>query len=283
MKKRVIKERVKYCITIMLAFVLFFINMGLRVEATQSIPPFQTEASIATDASIKVVTENNMEHEVLEKDDNGIEEIPQIHEMNIRHIPTNNDVETTPEEAVTTASAILLAESYDSKEEMPTCKLATLTPKPVQEPPSTSYTAPQHSGFKSWLPHRRQNGDNMFASWSTQYKLQLKANTSPNGLRKYKDRYLIALGSYYTETIGTYVDLIMEDGTVIKCILGDQKADKDTDTFNQVHNDGSLVEFLVDRTRIPHIVKQRGDVSFVDESFNQKVAYIKVYDKIAKY
>lgn len=67
------------------------------------------------------------------------------------------------------------------------------------------------------------------------------------GLRKVGDRYCIALGSYYTTTIGQKVDLYFEDGTVLKCILGDCKADIHTDPTNRFHSeDGSVAEFIID-------------------------------------
>lgn len=302
MKKRV-KKRVKYDLIIILSLVIFFAHLGIRVDAmgttddstltqTNMNDMFDSDSRIKTATESSIVTENMKTTTSKEKEKDVIvittptpptpKELSNTFNMqSFRSISSSAIAVTTGESVTSTPSAILLAESYDSKDEMPKCAVASPTPKP--EPPSTTYKAPEHSGFKSWLPHKKQNGSNMFASWSAQYKLQENAVNSPNGLRKYKDRYLIALGSYYTETIGTYVDLIMEDGTVIECMLGDQKADKDTDSKNQVHNDGSLVEFLVDRSAIPHKVKYKGDMSYVDETFNQKVAYIKVYEKIAKY
>lgn len=67
------------------------------------------------------------------------------------------------------------------------------------------------------------------------------------GIRMIDDRYCIALGSYYTSKVGQKVNLVFENGTVIKCILGDCKSDKHTDPSHRFHSvDGSVAEFIVD-------------------------------------
>ncbi len=94
---------------------------------------------------------------------------------------------------------------------------------------------------------------------SDQYKLLYgdKAHTDPDtGLRMVGDRYCIALGSGYTSKIGTKVDLVMKNGSILKCILGDQKSDRGTDkethTFHQFYDgtdepgDGSVAEMIMD-------------------------------------
>lgn len=85
---------------------------------------------------------------------------------------------------------------------------------------------------------------------SAQYSLLNSAScyTDPStGIRMVGNRYCIAVGSYYTTAIGTPINLVFEDGTVVRCILGDCKADKDTNSTNQFHLcDGSVAEFVVD-------------------------------------
>lgn len=85
---------------------------------------------------------------------------------------------------------------------------------------------------------------------SDQYKLLNKSNATDAGIyRKIGDRYAIALGSYYGSKIGTKytVHFKQKNGSkkVIQAVLGDQKADKDTDSKNQYHTvDGSVLEFV---------------------------------------
>lgn len=103
------------------------------------------------------------------------------------------------------------------------------------------------------------------------------AYTDHNGMRKVKDRYCVALGSYYCTRIGTKFDLIMTDGRVIKCILGDQKADRHTDALHQRGmNGGSVAEFIVDVGRLPASARSAGSVHTIPE-FRGEIYKIKVY------
>ncbi len=67
------------------------------------------------------------------------------------------------------------------------------------------------------------------------------------GIRCVDDRYCIAVGSYYSANVGDKLDVVFEDGTIIRCIVGDCKSDAHTDENHQFQKyDGSVVEFLVD-------------------------------------
>lgn len=112
---------------------------------------------------------------------------------------------------------------------------------------------------------------------SRQYKLQKKAYTGSYGIRQVDGRYCIAVGSYYTEKIGTYIDLILKNGTVIPCILADCKANKDTDGKNQKTADGSLIEFVVDTPKLSKKVRIRGDVAYSTKAWNSKIVKIKIH------
>lgn len=85
---------------------------------------------------------------------------------------------------------------------------------------------------------------------SAQYIFNKGCTTDERGYRKKGNAYLIALGSYYGSEIGAGYQLTFkqEDGTRkrIQAVLGDQKADKDTDKNHQYHTiDGSVVEFIM--------------------------------------
>ena len=113
-----------------------------------------------------------------------------------------------------------------------------------------------------------------------QYDLQQIAYTGNYGIRMIDGRYCIAVGSAFTTQLGTYIDLVLSNGFVIPCILADCKADKDTDPSNRITvHDNSAVEFIVHIDSLPLNVKQRGDVSFVDENWNSQVTTIRVYEK----
>ena len=67
------------------------------------------------------------------------------------------------------------------------------------------------------------------------------------GIRMSQGRYCIAVGSFYATQIGQKLDLVLTNGEVIKCILGDCKSDNHTDPTHRFHAvDGSVAEFVVD-------------------------------------
>ena len=143
------------------------------------------------------------------------------------------------------------------------------------EPDYTEYDIPNYSGYKSWMSWK-----SLTSRTSPQWRLQECAWTDDYGFRRVDDRYMVALGSYFTETIGDYFDIILENGEVIECILSDCKANKDTDSANMftAHN-GCLTEFVIDPGSLYSKVKNSGDCSSRDESWDYKVVRIKVYDK----
>ena len=85
---------------------------------------------------------------------------------------------------------------------------------------------------------------------SDQYKLlnSDECYTCPiTGIRMIGDRYCIAMGFGYVTKIGTKVNLIMESGAVVKCIIGDFKATEHTDETRRYQKyDGSVAEMIVD-------------------------------------
>lgn len=135
------------------------------------------------------------------------------------------------------------------------------------------YDTPNNDSFKSYMDYRTLSDKT-----SLQYDLQQQAYTdSLTGIRMVDNRYLIAVGSYYTTEIGVYLDVILENGTVIQCILGDVKNDKHTDSTNRQNPNGSVIEFIVDIDIINLTVKKQGDVSYAHEDFKGEIDYIYVY------
>lgn len=145
--------------------------------------------------------------------------------------------------------------------------------EPIYETIKT-VSIPSYSGFKSYM------GYTLFCTSSNQYKLQQFAETEEKtGLRMINNRYIIAVGSGVYSEIGQYVDLILENGTTIQCIIGDQKADCHTDASNLItyHSD-CCSEFIVDMSSLNSTVKQMGDVSYMYEEWQSPVEKIIVYD-----
>lgn len=138
------------------------------------------------------------------------------------------------------------------------------------------YSVPENNGFKSYMSYEAITN-----KVSKQYKLQRNyAYTGNNGIRMVHDRYCIALGTYFDAPIGTYVDIILKNGTTISCIVAEIKSDQHTNADNIVtsHN-GCVAEFIVDTDVLNRDAKRTGDVSSCKKDWDSPVKKVKVYTK----
>lgn len=129
--------------------------------------------------------------------------------------------------------------------------------------------------FKSYESYKAITSKN-----SSHYKLQNQyAVTGPDGIRRVDDRFCISVGSYFTTKIGQYIDVVLENGTIIPCILGDQKSDRHTDALHIAHmSDGSIIEFIVDLSVLDDLPRKMGNISYVYPEWKSPVVQIIVYD-----
>lgn len=110
---------------------------------------------------------------------------------------------------------------------------------------------PANLSNKTWMPQFDQSLYSYSLNRnSAQYKLNQTCTTDAEGFRKKGASYLVALGSFYGSEIGAQYQITFQqkDGSTktISAVLGDQKANKDTDSKHQYHNkDGSVVEFIM--------------------------------------
>ena len=112
--------------------------------------------------------------------------------------------------------------------------------------------------FKSYTDYK------CLARNSAQWKLQERAYTDGNGLRKIGDAYLVALGSYYGTTLGTRYEVALSNGNTFNIILCDFKKNIHTDKNNKVTlSDGSILEFYVNGDKLPSHVKKLGTISAI--------------------
>ena len=141
---------------------------------------------------------------------------------------------------------------------------------------SVTLKGPSVSGKqKSYMSYRA-----ITAIASKQFQLQKKAYTGNYGIRMINGRYLVAVGSHYTKKVGQYLDIVLDNETVIPCILGDRKADRHTDSSNRyTKHDKSVVEFIVDPSYLPSKVKKMGNISYAKKSWNSGVDKVIVYNK----
>ena len=129
-----------------------------------------------------------------------------------------------------------------------------------------------HSEFKCYMPYTAIRSVS-----SPQYKLTRSSNAHTNeyGIRMYKNRYCIACGSRVATKIGTKIDVILSNGNIIPCILGDQKADGDT--IDRIRGgDNSITEFLVDYSVFLGVTDPSGTVNFVP-GWDGKIEALVVY------
>lgn len=115
------------------------------------------------------------------------------------------------------------------------------------------------TAFKSFMDWR-----SITLRSSEQYRLQKRAYTDVKGFRRYRGKYMIALGSYYAQYIGQEFRITLSSGIVIDAMVGDIKADKDTDKTHRYCKDKgvyNVVEFIIDKRVMPFWVRELGDVS----------------------
>lgn len=130
---------------------------------------------------------------------------------------------------------------------------------------------PKYTGAKTW-----ENYKAISNRASRQYKLQVLAESDDYGFRKLDGRYLVAIGTIFQAPSGTYVDIYLENGTIIPCIVGDIKSDAHTDESRTytIHS-MCATEFICDSKITNHC---SGDVSKVFPEWFSKVNSILVYE-----
>ncbi len=143
------------------------------------------------------------------------------------------------------------------------------------------YASPNTNSFKSYEDSRCITDTS-----SPNYKLKSQYILDPkSGAYMIGDRYCIALGSYYTTKIGTKIDLVLKHNGkkhILKCILADQKSNKDTVKNHKIHKDGSIAEFIVNVNEISKKAKYMGDISYTSKKFTGKIVEIRVYKERKK-
>lgn len=137
-----------------------------------------------------------------------------------------------------------------------------------------------YNNFKSYMPYQINN-KSIFLQSSKQYQLQEKAYSTMTGLRMINGHYCVAIGTGYKDIeIGDYAEVILENGTIIKIIVGDIKADIHTDPTNRItKHDNSAIEFIIDIDKLDKLAKQMGDISYLTESYQSQVVKIRFYNR----
>lgn len=145
---------------------------------------------------------------------------------------------------------------------------------PKEKEDKITYIMPKNNGFKSFMSYKK-----ITDKTSSQLKLQSIAYTGTYGIRMVNDRYCIALGTAFNVEIGDCVDLILHNGTVIECVIGDIKDDKHTKSDNiTTAANGCVSEFIVDYNRLSEKVKIMGDISHNNDLWKSAVKEVVIYE-----
>ena len=143
----------------------------------------------------------------------------------------------------------------------------------------TQIQVPQTEGYTGMKKY--ESYTSITVTSSLQWKMAHEADMTvdSNGFCKWGGRYGVAVGSVVCKTIGTYIDVVLENGTVIKCVMFDMKSDDDT-TANHMFTDSTnpcCSEFTVDLATLNPTVKQMGDCSYLKDKWKSKVKEFRVY------
>lgn len=125
------------------------------------------------------------------------------------------------------------------------------------------------TSFKAYMDYSCITDDT-----TMQWELQQKAYTNEYGLRKIGTDYCVAVGSYYSETIGERFKITLDNNNEFTVIISDLKKDEHTDSSNRyspVYDENgefysaNVLEFIVDTDQLHSMVTTLGTVSYYDE------------------
>jgi hypothetical protein len=95
-----------------------------------------------------------------------------------------------------------------------------------------------------------------------------------------QDRFCVAVGTTVTSNIGTCIDVVLKNGTIIPCVVGDIKANVHTNSDNiTTLANGCVCEFIISKKSLPRKIKRIGDISYCYEEWMSPVEKIIVYER----
>lgn len=125
------------------------------------------------------------------------------------------------------------------------------------------------TSFKAYMDYNCITDDT-----TMQWELQQTAYTDEYGLRKIGTDYCVAVGSYYSETVGERFKITLDSDNEFTVIISDLKKDEHTDSSNRyspVYDENgdfysaNIIEFIVDVDQLHSMVTTLGTVSYYDE------------------
>lgn len=239
-------------------------NPGVLVTKSAGITSVLTpERSIHTDAGLTASLRNARDEAMVTK-----------HKADVVKSANGESEEAVAESDSVSVSSVVGSSVTEESESDPENQ-EDVTETEATEQPETyevikEYPISDGNTTKTVLPYKA------FGRNTKQAKLQSLCQTNEVGLRVYDGRFTIAVGTYFDTAVGQYFDLVLENGTVIPCIMGDLKADIHTDSrglFTEAS--GCMTEFIVDRTYLPN----KNSATYCYDDWNSKVVDVIVYNK----
>ena len=193
------------------------------------------------------------------------------------NIPSENNILSATQEKVVVEEPIVEVKEEPKKEveevkpEPPKVEIKE-EPKVEKKPAATgSYrSVPSVSrDFKSYTAYTALSRNS--AQWK---KIQTIAYSDTNGLRKVGDYYCVAMGSYYSTTLGDLFRITTNQGNVFEVILCDFKSDRHTNgTHQYTARNQCITEFYVDYSCFNSAAKRAGSISAIS-GFGGKITSI---------
>lgn len=172
--------------------------------------------------------------------------ISEISEIKTENETINNSKEPDSETPVAKACLVEIVEQ-DVQLEIPDCD----------------------TSFKAYMDYNCITDDT-----TMQWELQQTAYTDEYGLRKVGTDYCVAVGSYYSETVGERFKITLDSDNEFTVIISDLKKDEHTDSSNRyspVYDENgdfysaNILEFIVDVNQLHSMVTTLGTVSYYSE------------------
>ena len=142
-------------------------------------------------------------------------------------------------------------------------------PEPEQEIEIQLEVPDCDTSFKAYMDYNCITDDT-----TAQWELQQIAYTDEYGLRKIGTDYCVAVGSYYSETVGERFKITLDNDSEFTVIISDLKKDEHTDSSNRyspVYDENgefysaNVLEFIVDTDQLHSMVTTLGTVSYYNE------------------
>lgn len=123
------------------------------------------------------------------------------------------------------------------------------------------------TNIKSYTDYRCYN------LWYTpHYRLQQASRTDENGLRRFNDDYIVAMGAFYSTYIGDRFEVTLDSGSTFTVILGDGKHPNDCDESNMYapcYNYAgefcaNILEFIIDKNVMAKSIYSYGSIDCID-------------------